>query len=343
MNSKTYYEHELAKLKTLAELVKPIGRARVIKEIEYKEKKFPIYAFEFGPDDKSLPLLFVVGGVHGLEFIGSQITSSLLESLIQMLHWDKAMQWVLQRMRIIFYPMANPVGVYLGRRSNGNGVDLMRNAPVEAGVTSFLPLVSGHRISPLLPWYRGKDPEVLEVEVETLMNLFEEKTKDCSFVISVDIHSGFGMRDRLWFPYASSQDPFSHMIEVARFKNLFDITLPNHVYLIEPQSRHYTTHGDIWDYFFERFHQDNQKSIFIPFCLEIGSWKWVRKNPAQIFSIFGMFNPVKPHRLRRALRRHHPFFDFAIRATLSWREWAIPSTSHEKAISENEALKFWYR
>lgn len=343
MNSKTYYEHELAKLKTLADLVKPFGSAFVLDEIEYDEKKFPIYCFEFGPKDNKLPLLMIVGGVHGLEFIGSQITSSLLESLIQMLHWDKSIEWVLKHIRIVFYPMANPVGIYLGRRSNGNGVDLMRNSPIEASVTSRVPFISGHRFSPVLPWYRGPDSGEMEKEVQILNKLFEERAKNTPFVLALDIHSGFGTRDRLWFPYAHSQEPFHHMIEVARFKNLFDITFPNHVYLIEPQSRHYTTHGDIWDNLFHEFTRNNENSIFLPFCLEIGSWNWVKKNPKQFFSLFGMFNPVKPHRLKRTLRRHHPFFDFMIRATLSWKQWSIPGNSHDKAVSENEALKLWYQ
>ena len=49
--------------------------------------------------------------------------------------------------------MVNPYGLHHGTRSNANGVDLMRNAPIDANVTSKLPLISGHRVSPSLPWY----------------------------------------------------------------------------------------------------------------------------------------------------------------------------------------------
>lgn len=343
MNTKAFYQHELAKIQTLADLVKPYGRATIVDNVHVDGLTFPLYSFEFGPDDNSVPLLVIVGGVHGLEFVGAQITVALLESLIQMLHWDVSMSWVLKRLRIVFYPMANPYGLFKGTRANPNGVDLMRNAPVEASMTARVPLVSGHRLSPALPWYRGQKKNGLELEARVLRDLLDEKTKNTPFVFSLDIHSGFGTRDRLWFPYACSKKPFYHMSQVYRFKELFDVTLPNHIYLIEPQSRHYTTHGDLWDYFFNNFHEVNENSIFLPFCLEIGSWAWVRKNPWQIFSLFGLFNPIKPHRLKRALRRHHPFFDFIIRSTLSWEQWAIPSTAHEKAISENEAMKLWFR
>lgn len=343
MNTKSFYQHELAKIETLAELVKPYGRSRVLRHISVDSAEFPLTCFEFGPEDNNVPLLIIVGGIHGLEFVGSQITTALLESLIQMLHWDRSMSWVLERLRIIFYPMANPYGLYKGTRSNPNGVDLMRNAPVEASTTSRMPLVSGHRLSPKLPWYRGERKNGLEIETQTLADLVLEKSKGTPFVFSLDIHSGFGTKDRIWFPYACSKKPFYHMGQVYRFRELFDVTLPNHVYLIEPQSRHYTTHGDLWDFLFSRFHEENTGCVFLPFCLEIGSWAWVRKNPLQFFSLFGLFNPIKPHRLKRVLRRHYPFFDFIIRSTLSWEEWAIPSTPHEKAIAENEAMKLWYR
>jgi len=342
LNTKTNYEQELAKLRTLANLVIPFGTATIVKTIKTEQKEFPLYCFEFGSDKPDAPLLLIVGGVHGLEFIGSQISIALLESLIQMLHWDTSIRWVLERIKIIFYPMANPVGLYQGTRSNMNGIDIMRNSPIDATEVSRVPFISGHRITKHLPWYRGTENDPPEIETQVLHELVLEKSRGRPFVFSLDIHSGFGTRDRLWFPYAYCKDPFHHIIEVTRFKSLYDLTFPNHVYLIEPQSRHYTTHGDLWDYCFLERRKQQPDSIFLPFCLELGSWSWVRKNPFQIFSLFGMFNPVKPHRVKRAMRRHQPFFDFLIRTTLSWEQWAIPGNTHEKAISENKALKLWY-
>jgi hypothetical protein len=46
-------------------------------------------------------------------------------------------------------PLINPAGIYLGMRSNGNGVDLMRNSPVEGAGTTRI--YSGHPITPHLP------------------------------------------------------------------------------------------------------------------------------------------------------------------------------------------------
>lgn len=34
------------------------------------------------------------------------------------------------------------------------------------------------------------------------------------------------------------------------------------------------------------------------------------KNPRQLFSRHGMFNPIKAHRIKRVLRRHADLLDF---------------------------------
>ena len=360
MNTKIFFQQELAKLRTLADLAGDYGRCVNLGSVPCKglPTDLPLLSFRFGPEDPSAPLLAIMGGVHGLEFVGAQIASSLLESYIHLLHWDDSIREVMSKLRMVFVPMVNPWGLYMGKRANAQGIDLMRNAPIEALSTSHIPLLSGHRLSSSLPWYRGprrqrkntspngssleEELQGMALENQLLSQFLLEESKGRPFVLSVDIHSGFGISDRLWFPYAYSKKPFQHLAEVYRFKELIDDALPNHVYTIEPQSKHYTTHGDLWDYLFFKFSQRGPGSMYIPFSLEIGSWRWVRKNPWQIFSFFGMFNPIKSHRLKRALRRHLPFFDFMTRATLSWKNWALSSSPREKAKSENAAMRLWH-
>ena len=98
---------------------------------------------------------------------------------------------------------------------------------------------------------------------------------------------------RVWFPYARTRKPFASLREVFALKTLLDATLPNHVYRVEPQSRSYTTHGDLWDHLHDR-HQRARQSVYLPLTLEMGSWTWVRKNPRQAFSLLGGFNPSSP-------------------------------------------------
>ena len=55
--------------------------------------------------------------------------------------------------------------------------------------------------------------------------------------------------------------------------------------------------------------------------LELGSWLWIRKNPQQIFSRHGIFNPIKAHRIKRVLRRHADLLDFLTRAAYAAPGW----------------------
>ena len=82
----------------------------------------------------------------------------------------------------------------------------------------------------------------------------------------------------------------------------------------------YTIRGDLWDYLYDR-RRERSNGILLPLTLEMGSWAWVRKNPWQGLSSIGRFNPVKPHRLSRTLRRHLPLIDFLHHAAASHRSW----------------------
>ncbi|MCG8459603.1 MAG: hypothetical protein MI919_25265, partial [Holophagales bacterium] len=80
--------------------------------------------------------------------------------------------------------------------------------------------------------------------------------------------------------------------------------------MFEPQSRHYVTHGDLWDYAYQQAYQEER--LLLPLTLEMGPWRWVKKNPMQ-FGPTGLFNPVKPHRVQRVLRHHMSLLEFLIR------------------------------
>ncbi len=303
----TYLEEidELARLAPRVEVLATVGDS-------------PIRAFHVGAADRAAPALLVVGGVHGLERIGTEVAIAYLSTLIARLAWDEVLRAALERCRVIVIPLVNPIGMALRQRANGNGVDLMRNAPGAA--RGGTPLIGGHRLSPRLPWYMGPRGAPMEPEAAALVELVERELFATPFALALDLHSGFGLVDRLWYPYARTLATPPDLPAISALTRLLDDTLPNNVYRVEQTAQVYTIRGDLWDHLYDRRRAAGAGTL-LPLTLEMGSWAWVRKNPWQGFSSLGRFNPVKPHRLRRTLRRHLPLVDFLLHATASHQRW----------------------
>lgn len=313
---------ELTRIKTLASRVNEVGESKIIDSIEFEGKQFPIYSFSLGTKDLTKPVVCIVAGVHGLERVGTQLALSYLESLLSYLSWEVSLSEFFKSCRLVFLPLVNPVGMYLNRRSNANGVDIMRNSPVEAeGKTPFL--LGGHRISSRLPWYRGPEGAPIEKETQILIDFIKKEIFPAEAVLTLDLHSGFGAKDRLWFPYAKTAEEFPGREQALKIEELLESVHPNHPYLIETQSNSYTTHGDLWDYLYDEYRLLNgNKKTYLPWTLEMGSWRWLKKNPAQIFSSVGLFNPVIVHRHQRIMRRHKPLFNFFLRIARNHTVWS---------------------
>ncbi|QLI80578.1 DUF2817 domain-containing protein [Chitinibacter fontanus] len=333
---------ELAELAQLEELIAHAPAGMVVAlhgQINSEEYSYPLYSFSIGNRAAEAPVLGFFGGVHGLERIGCQIVLSLLASLLVRLEWDSSLQHQLQKIRLVFMPLVNPAGMARGWRSNPDGVDLMRNAPIDA--QQAVPwLLGGHRISRHLPWYRGQLGQAMAAENQALCQLVREQLLCSPFSLALDCHSGFGLRDRLWFPYAYTQQPIAHLAEVYSLAALFQRSYPYHPYLIEPQARQYITHGDIWDYLYQQ-QLSKPERVFLPLTLELGSWLWIKKNPRQLLSLDGLFNPIVAHREQRVLRKHLMLFEFLIRAVHDFEQWQVAASA--RAQLTQQALNRWYR
>ncbi len=181
----------------------------------------------------------------------------------------------------------------------------------------------------------------MEAEAQAVCEFVRREIFPARVAISVDVHSGYGIVDRLWFPYAKTRRPFAGVAESMALKHLLDRTYAHHVYRIEPQSREYLAHGDLWDYLYDQYRSLQPEGCFIPFTLELGSWVWVKKNWRQFFSLLGMFNPRLPHRERRILRRHVFLFDFLYRAVQSPEPWLHPDPARRERLHA-QALELWY-
>lgn len=305
--------------------------------VKYRDQEYPLWKITCGNKNPDAVTLILVGGIHGLEKIGSQLCISLLEKYFELSQWDPVFQEQLKILRLVFLPIINPFGVNKLKRSNGNGIDLMRNSPIEA-IDKVPFLIGGHRLTNKLPWYRGGAEEKMESESQFLIDSVLAETRTSKAIISLDFHSGFGLRDQIWFPWAFTKKPFPRLDLMQIITEYFETVYPDHIYKIQPQSEIYCTHGDLWDYL---LHDQIKNSNFLPLTLELGSWTWIKKNPLQIFNIEGLFNPIKKHRLQRTFRRHQAFIDFLTRFLIYMR---TPNYAGLDFLSYYEkGLATWYQ
>lgn len=330
---------ELAALERIIELGRGWLQSRVICEVGLAGRtSYPVHVITMGNPSPEVPAVGYFGGVHGLERIGAEVVIAYLHSLVMRLQWDSTLHRQLETVRLVFMPIVNPGGMALGTRANPHGVDLMRNAPIEAS-ESVPFLVGGQRISSALPWYRGAKGKPMELENQTVCDVVTQELLTRNFSVSVDCHSGFGVRDRIWFPFAHKRAPIAHLAEMQALKNIFIQSNSSHRYVIEPQSQQYLAHGDLWDHLYMQACLQSQR-LFLPLTLEMGSWLWVKKNPRQLFSRHGIFNPLIEHRQQRVLRQHQLLLDFLSRAACGHHLW-LP-TPENRAQHHAQALQDWY-
>jgi hypothetical protein len=278
---------------------------------------FPVLVASLGSTDPLAPAVGFFGGIHGLERIGTQVILHYLRALLFRLAWDTLLQQQLKSVRLVFMPIVNPGGMWAHTRANPQGVDLMRNAPQRA--ESRVPfLAGGQTITPLLPWYCGQPGAPMQMESAAMLEVVQQQLASRPFSLALDCHSGYGFNDSIWFPYAKTRRLLAHLPEMFALKTILEQSMPHHDYSFEPQSNQYLLHGDLWDHAYD---QSPAAHVFLPMTLELGSWLWIRKNPRQLFSRHGIFNPIKAHRIKRVLRRHVDLLDFLTRAAYAAPHW----------------------
>lgn len=329
---------ELMEVERIADAGAADLQVRVVREISSLGQRLPIYAITMGNPDPGVPAVGFFGGVHGLERIGSDVVIAYLASLVTRLKWDAVLRRQLEAVRLVFMPIVNPGGMWQGTRANPNGVDLMRNAPIDC-VEGVPFLMGGQRLSPRLPWYRGALGGAMETENLAVSEVVEEELLAREFSIAIDCHSGFGVTDRIWFPYAHTTTPIEHLPEIHALRDIFESTHPNHRYVFEPQSLQYLAHGDLWDHLYQQACAAPQR-VFLPLTLELGSWLWIKKNPRQIFSRHGIFNPLVKHRMQRVIRGQMGWLDFLTHAACGYQNW-LPTDSL-RSLHRERAMSRWY-
>jgi hypothetical protein len=310
---------------------------RSVASVEISDRRFELFVASVGSKDPRAHAVGFFGGIHGLERIGTRLVLEYMRSLISRLEWDEILMRQLESIRIYCVPICNPGGMWAATRANPNGVDLMRNAPQDAD-ERVPPLAGGQRLGPWLPWYRGRRDAPMEVEAAALLKLVESELASRPLSFALDCHSGYGWSDSIWFPYARTRKLMPHLPEMYMLKTMFERAHPHHGYAFEPQSHQYLLHGDLWDCAYDRAPAEN---VFLPMTLELGSWLWIKKNPRQLFSRQGMFNPVKAHRTARVLRRHANLLEFLTRAAFASQRWLPQGGGRQQLL--DHAIEHWYR
>ena len=319
----SYVEKVIKKLKRLGSLF----QYETLAEIKVKGKTVPIYGLQIGPQDKSLPVLGLFGGVHGLEKIGTHVIVNYLNSLSNKIAWNIALTKNLENLRVVSIPIVNPGGMFLNRRSNPQGVDLMRNAPVDAEKGKlFWP--SGQTVSSKIPWFRG-NPQDMEIENKVLESFVSTHMFQAPFSMALDIHSGFGLRDRLWYPYGKTLNPMPDEALARKLARYFKVSHPFHRYIFEKQSDSYMIHGDMWDHLYDKFKATNAETKFIPWTLEIGSWSWLLSRPHHIFNISRLFHTDDSAKYSRVMRTHWGLLDFFKDMTVHHKAWVKEQITKE--------------
>lgn len=332
--------HDLPEMAALERIIDQHATCLTVQEtcsVDAGGRRFPVYALALGNEDRAVPAAGFFGGIHGLERIGTRILLAFMQSLLARLRWDRMLQRQLESIRLVFMPLINPAGMFCGTRCNPRGVDLMRNAPVES-YENVPFLLGGHRHSRHLPWFRGTAGEPMEKENQAVCRVVQEELLSRRFSVALDCHSGFGARDRIWFPYAHKTAPILHLPEMFAIQELFSRAYPHHPYLFEPQCAQYLTHGDLWDHLYLQAVDSGR--VFLPLTLEMGSWIWIRKNPLQLFSRAGIFNPTPVHRLHRVLRRHLLWLEFLVQAACAYEQWLPAGAARDEHW--RRACARWY-
>ena len=204
------------------------------------------------------------------------------------LPWDALLHALLERVRLVFMPLVNPGGMLRGTRANPNGVDLMRNAPVDALEPRALPggRPAHQRRAALVPRRRRVPP--CKAESAALCRVVEERTAGrgrsawrWTATRASGCATGSGFRSR------TAARPIEHLPEMHALHEIFEQTQQPPSLCVRaaepPVPGAWRPVGPP----LPPGLRAAPERVFLPLTLEMGSWLWVKKNPRQLFSRHG--------------------------------------------------------
>lgn len=314
--------------KRILDIAKLGGKLVKIQQLGFSRKteggfRFPIHCLEIGKA-KALAKrpVGIVAGVHGLETVGIRILLDFLEYVLHPKSEGYVSEIEKGKLALVVIPIVNPGGVAQKTRSNPAGVDLMRNSGLDAEEAPFF--FGGQSFSAKLPYYRGS---TLEPESRALFRYLNQYffSIDSQVLPVMDLHSGFGTIDHVWWPYARTKNPCVDTPVYEKISEYWKVQRKHTRYKFGPQSETYTTHGDLWDRFYDHFQSKKQKekrtSLFLPLTLEVGTWSDLKENPGKIFRKRGIFNPAKDNKFSTIVTYRDFLRDFVLLSQSNVKDW----------------------
>src|SRR5690349_663561 len=104
---------ELGDLYEVLDLFGDKADTRVIARVSHGGIEFPIHGVVVGARRADAPTLALIGGVHGLERIGTRVVLAGMHTFAQFLTWDRILANALQTVRLVFVPLVNPIGMWM--------------------------------------------------------------------------------------------------------------------------------------------------------------------------------------------------------------------------------------
>ncbi len=163
-------------------LNKLVDNKYVTKKILGKDSShsYNIYSYDFKPTNYEKTII-LISGIHGNEYTPFFGGARFLELLCGKTLQHKDLNYIKDKVRIIFIPSVNPWGFENNKRNNYNDVDLNRNSDY------LWDKYNGKKSKKGEIYYKGETP-FSEIEMETLKNLVDDIDKE-KLIGVIDIHN----------------------------------------------------------------------------------------------------------------------------------------------------------
>jgi hypothetical protein len=109
---------ELIQLNKIIEDYRDEIDVKIIAEVAHKDHVLPVYQVSLGATSAKAPGIAFIGGVHGVERIGTQIILAFMRTILERQRWETDFRNLLNNIHLTFIPIVNPGGMWDNTRSN---------------------------------------------------------------------------------------------------------------------------------------------------------------------------------------------------------------------------------